>query len=237
MLRPRSRCLVALSLTLLVASCGDDEGNAAAAVDSAESEADAEATAPGTATTEPDQDEGPAEVAPEDQCGSPDATLESAADAPAARGTGLQSVERSVDPGAQPDFADDAPEFGEVAIAVVGPGGRSTGWCVLLAESSTQRSNGLMHVTDLAGYSGMLFVHDNETDQSFWMKNTVMPLSIVWFDDDGRFVSATDMEPCEADPCPSYPSEGPARFSLEVPQGDLTELGIDADTVLRVGGT
>jgi hypothetical protein len=168
------------------------------------------------------------EVAPDGQCGSPNGTLESAADAPAAGGTGLDSMERSGDP-------DLFPGFGEVTIAVVAPDGTTAGWCVLLAETARQRTQGLMEVTDLGGYAGMLFVDDVEDDQSFWMKNTVMPLSIAWFDDEGGFVSATDMEPCEADPCDSYPSEGPARFALEVPQGELGDLGIDEDSTLRIG--
>lgn len=230
---PRSVRLFAATLSLVVlgAACGEDDTSAAS--DDAETSATgAVTTSPSTTSPPTAQDEAgeSVQVAPDGQCGSPDQTLDSATDAPAAAGTGLESMERTGDP-------DMFPDFGEVTIAVVAPDGSSTGWCVLLAETGAQRSQGLMEVTDLGGYAGMLFVDDVEKDQSFWMKNTVMPLSIAWFDDEGQFVSVTDMDPCEADPCPSYPSEGPARFSLEVPQGELDGVGIDEDSTLRVGGT
>jgi uncharacterized protein len=162
------------------------------------------------------------------------ASLDSAADAPAATGSGL------VEP---PGPADRRPpggtvEFDEVAIAIVDENGDVTGWCVLLAQTGRQRQRGLMEVTDLGGYAGMLFVFGSETESSFYMRNTPMPLSIAWFDNEGEFVSATDMEPC-ADRlgCPTYPSGAPARFALEVSQGELETLGIGDGSSLRVGGS
>ena len=53
-----------------------------------------------------------------------------------------------------------------------------------------------MSVTSLGGADGMLFRFGAEQTASFWMKDTVLPLSIAFFADDGAFVSATDMEPC-----------------------------------------
>jgi uncharacterized protein len=162
------------------------------------------------------------------------APLASAADAPAATGSGLAQP-----PGpAERRPPDGVVEFDEVAIAIVDENGDVTGWCVLLAQTGQQRQRGLMEVTDLGGYAGMLFVFGSERESSFYMRNTPMPLSIAWFDDEGDFVSATDMEPC-ADrlDCPTYASGAPARFALEVPQGELEALGIGDGSELRVGGS
>jgi len=110
--------------------------------------------------------------------------------------------------------------------------------CALLAESALQKARGLMGRTDLAGHDGMLFVWDSDTSGGFWMKDTVLPLSIAWFDAGGRFVSSADMEPClnRGSNCPNYDPAGPYRFALEVPQGKLAAMGIGPGSVLQVGG-
>lgn len=172
------------------------------------------------ASGEPSGQEPPAEGA--------SAPLRSAQDAPAAAGSGLPEP-----PG--PSERVPLEGFGEVAIAVVAADGTVSGWCALLAETADQRSQGLMGVTDLGGYKGMLFVADQQHEQKFWMANTPMPLSIAWFDDEGRFVSAADMEPFD-EVCEQCRSDGPARFALEVPQGELAGMGIDEGSALRVGG-
>ena len=158
--------------------------------------------------------------------------LESAGDAPAAQGADLDEA-----PGAADRVAFD--DFGEVAIAVTNADGEVVGYCVLAAEDDAQRSQGLMEVTDLQGYDGMLFVWDVDTSGGFWMRNTVMPLSIAWFDADGALVSTADMEPCpdSAPDCPTYPAEGSYRFALEVEQGRLEELDITEGSTISVGGS
>lgn len=158
--------------------------------------------------------------------------LESAGGAAAAQGADLDEA---------PGSTDRVPleDFGEVAIAVTNADGEVVGYCVLAAEDDAQRSQGLMEVTDLQGYDGMLFVWDVDTSGGFWMRNTVMPLSIAWFDADGELVSTADMEPCpdSAPDCPTYPAEGSYRFALEVPQGRLEEMGITEGSTLSVGGS
>lgn len=109
--------------------------------------------------------------------------------------------------------------------------------CALLAETAEQHGKGLMRVTDLGGYDGMLFVFSSDTTSSFYMKDTPMPLSIAWFDSGGRFVSATDMEPClNQAQCPLYNAPGTYRYALEVPRGGLEALGVGAGSVISVGG-
>jgi hypothetical protein len=70
------------------------------------------------------------------------------------------------------------------------------------------------------------------------MKDTVLPLSIAFVASDGAFVSATDMEPCAPDvaACPVYGADGPYADALEVPQGQLGELGIGPGARVSVTG-
>ena len=84
----------------------------------------------------------------------------------------------------------------------------------------------------------MVFVWDQDTTGGFWMRDTIVPLSIAWFDAEGAFVSSTDMAPCPDDEpdCPIYEPAGPYRFALEVPQGDLDELGVGPGSRLALGG-
>lgn len=105
--------------------------------------------------------------------------------------------------------------------------------CVLIANTNAERRAGLSNQDDLDGYDGMLFVFEDEAVRSFWMRNTSIPLSIAFYDSAGGFVSAKDMEPCgDSDSCPRYSSEGPARYALEVPRGELPARGATAGSRL-----
>ena len=92
---------------------------------------------------------------------------------------------------------------------------------VAVAETPDQRSQGLMGVTDLGGLDGMLFVFQADSEGGFWMKNTLIPLDIVFFTADGGFVDALTMVPCVEDPCPTYRPDGSYRYALEAPAGGL----------------
>ena len=95
------------------------------------------------------------------------------------------------------------------------------GLAVAVAETPDQRSRGLMGVTDLGGLDGMLFVFQVDSDGGFWMKNTLIPLDIVFFAADGGFVDSLTMAPCTEDPCSTYRPGGSYRYALEAPAGDL----------------
>ena len=110
--------------------------------------------------------------------------------------------------------------------------------CALLADTEAKRQRGLMGRRDLAGYDGMLFVFTTDTTETFYMRNTPLPLSIAWFDASGRFVSSTDMVPClDRRDCPTYGAARPYRFALEVPRGGLGGLGVGPGATLVSGGT
>ncbi len=158
-------------------------------------------------------------------------------EASAAQGAGLDELPGAADRVALDEFDVGDLSFGEVAIAITGPDGEVAGWCVLVAATSEQRQRGLMEVTDLGGYAGMLFVWGADASSGFYMRNTPTPLSIGWFTAGGDLVSTADMDPCpdEAD-CRTYPAGGRYRFALEVPQGELAAMGVVAGSSLAVGG-
>lgn len=98
------------------------------------------------------------------------------------------------------------------------------------AVNEQQRSRGLMYRRSLEKDRGMLFVFDNEDRYGFWMKNTRIPLDIIWIDSSGRIVHiARDVPPCKSRECPSYHPDSPARYVLEVNAGFCREHGISED--------
>jgi uncharacterized membrane protein (UPF0127 family) len=158
-------------------------------------------------------------------------------DASAAQGAGLDRPPGPAERVPLDEFDVGDLSFGEVAIAITDPDGNVAGWCVLVAATPEQRQRGLMEVTDLGGYPGMLFVWDADSSSSFYMRNTPTPLSIAWFTAGGDLVSTADMDPCadETD-CPTYPPGGRHRFALEVPQGELAAMRVAEGSSLAVGG-
>jgi uncharacterized membrane protein (UPF0127 family) len=96
--------------------------------------------------------------------------------------------------------------------------GRST-LQVEIADTDAERAKGLMGVTSLPENHGMAFVWDAPTDGSFWMKDTLIPLSIAFVGADGRIVTLRDMTPCEADPCTTYAATAPYVTAIEANAG------------------
>lgn len=102
-----------------------------------------------------------------------------------------------------------------------------------IADDPAERSQGLMHRTELCKKCGMLFIFDNEM-VSFWMKNTYIPLDMIFVSEDMKIVKIHEnVPPCEADPCPKYNSDGPIKYVIEVNAGFTEENGIEVgDSVL-----
>ena len=88
-----------------------------------------------------------------------------------------------------------------------------------LALTSASRARGLM-LRRKAPADGMLFVFAEVESGGFWMKNTLVPLTIVFFDADGKCVRRLAMTPCRGDPCPIYSPERRYRFALELRAAD-----------------
>lgn len=106
-----------------------------------------------------------------------------------------------------------------------------------LATNEPAREHGLMMRTTLAADRGMLFVFPDTAPRGFWMKNTLIPLDILYFDAGRKLVSVqADVPPCRADPCPIYPSTGPARYVLELPAGTAKRIGVRSGDTLAIAG-
>ncbi len=125
------------------------------------------------------------------------------------------------------------PGFGETDFRITA-GGRTFDGVALLADDGPSRSQGLMEQTDLRGYDAMVFRFDSPSKGEFYMRNTRIPLSIAFFDAEGRFVSSADMEPCpdQVRRCPTYGAARPYVHAIEVPAGDLGRMGIGPGAVL-----
>jgi uncharacterized protein len=96
-----------------------------------------------------------------------------------------------------------------------------------VAASPEERRVGLMGVTALDEDSGMVFVFDGDQDGSFWMKDTLIPLSIAFWGGDGRVLDILEMTPCTADPCPTYSAKAPYTHALEMNARWFTDHGIE----------
>lgn len=89
---------------------------------------------------------------------------------------------------------------------------------VALADTPSERSQGLMGVRNLGALEGMIFSFPEPRQLSFWMKNTLIPLRIGYFDEQGELLNTHEMTPCLPDTsCTTYPSSGVARWALEIP--------------------
>lgn len=100
-----------------------------------------------------------------------------------------------------------------------------------VARTPEQRATGLMHRTALGASEGMLFVFERPGVQCFWMKNTLLPLSIAYLEDDGTIVNIAEMQPRSLD---SHCSARPVRLALEMNAGWFAKRGVKAGS--RLGG-
>src|SRR5215472_13798078 len=116
--------------------------------------------------------------------------------------------------------------------AVILPSG--TRYRVEMARTPEEQAQGLMFRESLPPQSGMLFPFTEKGVHKFWMKNTMIPLDIIWIDSDGKvlFVSA-DTPPCRADPCVNYGPESPASSVLEIAGGMAKKEKVEAGSVIR----
>ena len=98
-----------------------------------------------------------------------------------------------------------------------------------VAMTDRERAIGLMHRTQMGTHEGMLFVFERPGVQCFWMKNTLIPLSIAFVDDDGTIVNTDEMKPQTLD---SHCSDRPVRFVLEMNAGWFKKRALGAGSKL-----
>lgn len=106
---------------------------------------------------------------------------------------------------------------------------------VEIADDQDERVRGLMFRESMDANHGMLFVFDQSAPQSFWMKNCRIPLDIMYFDESMRFVSGHFGVPtCRSENCPSYPSQGDAKYVLELNAGVGRDLNLQVGDVITL---
>ena len=126
----------------------------------------------------------------------------------------------------------DVPPAFEISDITLLPGGARppVTFTVKLAKSEAQRRYGMMFTSDLPDRHGMLFVFETDALRRFWMKNTQIPLDMLFFDSAGRLVSVIrSAEPFSLSP---YASTGPARYVLEINGGVAAKMGVQPDARL-----
>jgi uncharacterized protein len=100
-----------------------------------------------------------------------------------------------------------------------------------VAADFSTRGRGLMHRKGLAPNAGMLFIFDGPSQQCMWMKNTYIPLSVAFLDEEGAIINIADMQPHSEQ---THCSARPALYALEMTRGWFAERGIKPGT--KLGG-
>ena len=124
--------------------------------------------------------------------------------------------------------------FDLVAARVTEPDGTVCELCLWLAESGSQRSRGLMGVTDLGPGDGMAFRYSEPHATNFYMQDTLLPLSIAFYGPDGSFMDSFDMEPCVTRACQRYPTPPDFLIAIETYQGELASIGMITGSTLEL---
>ena len=103
---------------------------------------------------------------------------------------------------------------------------------VEIVQKPEELMRGLQFRGTLASNAGMLFIFPGENIYSFWMKDTKIPLDMIWIDHSRRVIYIKrNVPPCAQDPCPVYTPDGNARYVLEINRNDVDRFGIHINTV------
>jgi uncharacterized membrane protein (UPF0127 family) len=105
---------------------------------------------------------------------------------------------------------------------------------VEVVDTPQTREKGLMFRKELSDDRGMLFVFESESNLSFWMKNTLIPLDILFINANLTIVEVQHMVPCVDDPCASYPSKEPAMYALEIAANESVKNGINIGQSIEI---
>jgi uncharacterized protein len=122
--------------------------------------------------------------------------------------------------------AEEPPDQNPSAALSIGTDDGTVSLDVQVADTQAEREIGLMGRESLSPYDGMAFVWEEPVLSTFWMKDTLIPLSIAFWDDHGRIISILAMDPCTEDPCPSYGPDDPFVGAVEVARGTFGRHGV-----------
>jgi uncharacterized protein len=104
-----------------------------------------------------------------------------------------------------------------------------------IADTSEERAKGLMNRKNLPEGNGMLFIFEGEKQVIFWMKNTLIPLDMIFLDAKYNVVHIQkDARPCVKDPCETFPSGKPAKYVIEVNSGTSDKIGLKEGDKVQV---
>ncbi len=124
----------------------------------------------------------------------------------------------------------------ESGCAVLFPSGSK--FEVAIADNPEKRAEGLMFVEKMDADKGMLFVFDEDDFHSFWMKNTLITLDMIWISSKMKVVHIEEnVPPCTDTPCPFYSSMRRARYVLEVNGGTTKKENLSVGDSLSVTGS
>jgi hypothetical protein len=136
-------------------------------------------------------------------------------------------------PAATPSDASPEPEFGDASLVIQTDSGEVR-VRVEVADSPEERARGLMSREELPPDGGMVFLEEEATWGGFWMKDTLIPLSLAVWGPDGGIRSILDMEPCRENLCPTYDPEVSWVGAVEVNQGFFDLHGVELGDRVRL---
>ena len=121
--------------------------------------------------------------------------------------------------------------FGEGTLRVVvvasGSDRSPAEHCSLVAATAQQKGRGMMTRRDFGGYAAMVFPYGQDVNARFYNRNVPIPLTVAFFDGEGRWVGSDDLEPCpDMEGCPTIGAPAPFRYAVEVERGGLDDLGL-----------
>jgi len=128
-------------------------------------------------------------------------------------------------------FAACSPQKQKTTLSIERENAAAVEISVEIARTNDERALGLMFRKNLPDGQGMLFVFDRDQQLSFWMKNTVIPLSIAFIASDGLIIEIKDMQPNDLN---SVRSSRSVRYALEVPQGWFNRVNVTVGDRVRI---
>jgi uncharacterized membrane protein (UPF0127 family) len=128
-------------------------------------------------------------------------------------------------------------EAGPIEAVVTFPGASDAALRVEVADSIEEQARGLMGRAGLPPDGGMVFLFDEPILHGFVMRNTLIPLSIAFWGEDGRIVEIMEMVPCEAEPCDTYTPSGEYVGAVETRAGWFADHGIQEGDPVEVRRT